>query len=263
MIDTKGKLFATCLTLAVTAAACSDPEVNSPEPNLSHIGPFPMANHVFVCKIGSAASFDVVNGDVANVSLNDGECAEVASHPGDQTAIDVTITETVLPAGVVLKQVRLQEFFADDRPISDGFMTGPSVTVSLQDDKYWIVTYENLDVMANGRMTGGGGQLQIDGARITRGLTLHCDIILSNNLQINWPGGNKWHLEKESLSSVSCIDDPAYNPVPPAAPFDTFIAEAVGSLNGVDGSVIRFKFIDDGEPGKDGRSPLRNMGSRG
>jgi hypothetical protein len=101
-----------------------------------------------------------------------------------------------------------------------------------------------------GRMTGGGFQLRVDGARITRGLTLHCDITLSNNLEINWPGGNKWHLEKESLESVSCIDDPAYDPFPPAAPFDTFIATAYGSLNGVGGSMIYFTFIDDGEPGR-------------
>lgn len=101
---------------------------------------------------------------------------------------------------------------------------------------------------ASGRMTGGGFQIE-NGVRITRGLTLHCDVLLSNNLEINWDGGNQWHLEKESLEEVACIDDPAYEPTPPAAPFDTFIARAVGRLNHVDGSVITFRFIDDGEPG--------------
>lgn len=100
-----------------------------------------------------------------------------------------------------------------------------------------------------GRMTGGGHQLRVDGVRITRGLTIHCDVRLSNNLEINWPGGNHWHLEKESLTSILCIDDPAYDEWPPAAPFNTFIATAVGSLNGVDGSIIEFRFVDAGEPG--------------
>lgn len=100
-----------------------------------------------------------------------------------------------------------------------------------------------------GRMTGGGRQLSIDGARVTKGLTLHCDITLSNNLEINWPGGNNWHLEKESLSSVECIDT-ILEQKPPPAPFDTFIAEAVGSLNDMPGSIIRFTFVDAGEPGR-------------
>jgi hypothetical protein len=126
--------------------------------------------------------------------------------------------------------------------------TGPSVTVDLIDDQYIVLTYENIDLSQSGRMTGGGNQIQVDGTRISRGLTLHCDVLLSNNLEINWPG-NKWHLEKESLTSVLCIDDPAYNPEPPAAPFDTFIAEAVGTLNKDYGSIIRFRFIDNGEPG--------------
>lgn len=106
-----------------------------------------------------------------------------------------------------------------------------------------------------GRMTGGGFQIRIDGVRVSRGLTLHCDNLLSNNLEINWPS-NKWHLEKESLDEISCIDDPAYDPRPPVAPFDTFIARATGRLNGEDGSVIRFRFVDDGEPGRTDESDI-------
>ena len=99
-----------------------------------------------------------------------------------------------------------------------------------------------------GRMTGGGGQIIIGDVFVSRGLTIHCDIVLSNNLEINWPG-NKWHLDKP-LDTALCIDDPAYNPVPPRAPFDTFIGSGTGALNGVDGSVVRFVFIDNGEPGR-------------
>ena len=115
-----------------------------------------------------------------------------------------------------------------------------------------LTDVEAMDIVievALGRMTGGGRQLSIDGARVTKGLTLHCDITLSNNLEINWPGGNNWHLEKESLTSVRCIDT-VVDQAPPPAPFDTFIAEAVGSLNGVPGSIIKFTFVDAGEPGR-------------
>ena len=102
---------------------------------------------------------------------------------------------------------------------------------------------DNID----GRMTGGGGQIIIGDVRITRGFTVHCDITLSNNLEINWPG-NKWHLDKP-LISARCIDDPEINPEPPPAPFDTFIGEGVGSLNGQPGSWVDFTFADAGEPG--------------
>lgn len=102
-----------------------------------------------------------------------------------------------------------------------------------------------------GRMTGGRN-LRVDGAHVrasSGGFTIHCDITLSNNIQVSWPGGNKWHLDKP-IDKAICIDDPEFDPTPPAAPFDTFIGEAVGKLNGVDGSEIRFTFIDDGEPGR-------------
>ena len=130
--------------------------------------------------------------------------------------------------------------------------SGNSVTVN-QD----FFTYDGPDMQiyfknrntsfTPGRMTGGGGQITIGDMYITRGFTIHCDITLSNNIEINWPG-NKWHLDKP-ITSALCIDDPTISPVPPDAPFDTFIGTATGRLNGVDGSLLRFVFIDDGERG--------------
>lgn len=105
-----------------------------------------------------------------------------------------------------------------------------------------------------GRMTGGGG-LRFDGAKLNFGLTLHCDILLSNNLEINW-GKNKWHLSKP-ITKATCIDDPAYDEPPPAAPFNTFIGEGIGRLNGVDGSRVIFTFIDAGEPGKFDKAAIK------
>jgi hypothetical protein len=106
-----------------------------------------------------------------------------------------------------------------------------------------------------GRITGGGGWIGMtadngDDVRVTHGFTLHCDIELSNNLEINWPG-NKWHIEKEFFEAgyPICTDDPNINPEPPPAPFDTFEGRTVGKLNGVDGAPIIFILKDAGEPG--------------
>jgi hypothetical protein len=98
-----------------------------------------------------------------------------------------------------------------------------------------------------GRMTGGGSSVAIGDVRVTKGLTLHCDITLSNNLEINW-GGNHWHLDKP-IDTAECVDDPNVEPAPPPAPFDTFNGTATGQLNGVDGSRCEFTFVDAGEPG--------------
>ncbi len=105
----------------------------------------------------------------------------------------------------------------------------------------------DCDPTIKGRMTGGGGQVIVGDVFVSRGFTIHCDITLSNNLEINWPG-NKWHLDKP-LTSAICIDDPEFSPVPPDAPFDTFIGEGIGRLNGVDGALVRFRFVDTGERG--------------
>jgi hypothetical protein len=101
-------------------------------------------------------------------------------------------------------------------------------------------------------MTGGGVIRMLsdigEKVKLTHGFTLHCDVALSNNLEINW-AGNQWHIEKENLWDVLCVDEPGVDPEPPPAPFDTFIAKATGRLNGVWGSYIEFTLQDAGEPG--------------
>jgi len=131
-------------------------------------------------------------------------------------------------------------------------VTGNSAMAPVARIKGALATFTTPPPPDYGRMTGGGTvrMLDIDGelVRITHGFTLHCDILLSNNLEINW-GGNQWHLEKESLSEVSCTDDPTVNPEPPVAPFDTFESWATGRYNGVWGYPIHFILQDSGEPG--------------
>lgn len=101
---------------------------------------------------------------------------------------------------------------------------------------------------AKGRMTGGGSVFTDDNARVTIGFEIHCDLSKPNNLQVNWPDGNKFHMLE--LESAICTDDPAINQKPPVAPLDTFTGVGTGRFNGVEGATIYFTFVDKGEPGK-------------
>lgn len=102
--------------------------------------------------------------------------------------------------------------------------------------------------LINGRFTGGGSQVRVGEARVTRGLTIHCDLLLSNNLEVNW-GGNKFHMT-EHLTTVECSDDPAIIQAPPPAPLDTLIGVGTGRFNGQAGFTIEFTLRDFGEPGR-------------
>ena len=125
----------------------------------------------------------------------------------------------------------------------DGFPGGQSASVT--------VTYpaEGCEQPALGRFTGGGRQLRLsDGLKITRGLTIHCDLLLSNNLQVNWETGNKFHMN-EHLSTTACTDSPDIIQQPPKAPLDTLIGVGTGRFNNQPGYTIEFTLVDAGEPG--------------
>jgi hypothetical protein len=118
---------------------------------------------------------------------------------------------------------------------------------------------------ASGRFTGGGKQLMINIPRgtlhVTRGFTLHCDLLLSNNLEVNWSGGNKFHMT-EHLSAI-CLDDPSFDPFPPAAPVDTLIGVGTGRYNGDDGYTITWRMEDHGEPGSEDQMSILITGPGG
>jgi hypothetical protein len=109
--------------------------------------------------------------------------------------------------------------------------------------------------LTNGRFTGGGHQIRVGEARVTRGFTIHCDLLLSNNLEVNW-GGNKFHMT-EHLETIICSDDPSIIQAPPPAPLDTLIGVGTGRYNGVDGYTILFTLVDHGEPGSSDRAAFR------
>lgn len=110
-----------------------------------------------------------------------------------------------------------------------------------------------------GRVTGGGSVFKVDGARVTRGFQLHCDLRAPNNLQVNWPGGNKFHLTK--LTGAVCTDSPTIDQTPPgSAPFDTFEGRGNGKLNGEPGASVHLVFIDAGEPGSNDHALIEVWG---
>jgi hypothetical protein len=124
------------------------------------------------------------------------------------------------------------------------------------DDDYTVrtVTTEFTTNPLQGRMTGGGVKAtDDDGDPVTFGVEIHCDITLSNNIEINWPG-HKWHLTKPILTS-DCENQDNDAP-PPASPIDTFRGTAVGELDGVGGSTIAWDFEDHGEPGTNDKVEL-------
>jgi hypothetical protein len=100
---------------------------------------------------------------------------------------------------------------------------------------------------ADGRMTGGG-RLDLDDRIVTHGFELHCSVDnIPNNLEVNWDGGNRFHLDE--LTNVKCIDDPSINPHPPKAGFDLMEGGGTGTYNGEEGATIYFVLTDAGEPG--------------
>jgi uncharacterized repeat protein (TIGR01451 family) len=96
--------------------------------------------------------------------------------------------------------------------------------------------------VAGPRITGGGsiftvaGDTAPIGMRVTHGLQLHCDTKQKNpNLEINWAGGNNFHLDK--ITNVICSDDPKIQPPPPPnTVFDTY--GGTGVFNGKSGYAV-------------------------
>jgi hypothetical protein len=111
-------------------------------------------------------------------------------------------------------------------------------------------------VEQEGRFTGGGRQILASDVSVTRGLTIHCDLVLSNNLEINWSGGNHFHME-EHLVTIACIDSPNIDQTPPVAPLDTLIGTGIGKYNNADGYSIQFTLVDAGEPGTEDQMAIR------
>lgn len=110
---------------------------------------------------------------------------------------------------------------------------------------------QTINVLARGeagRMTGGGSVTTAAGLKVTHGFQVHCDRRKgTNNLEVNWGKGNKFHLDELTMST--CSNDPDIAPNPPAASFDKCVGAGTGRFNGVPGATAQFTFTDAGEPG--------------
>ena len=78
---------------------------------------------------------------------------------------------------------------------------------------------KNWTSLASGRVTGGGSIFAtvngVPNVRVTHGFELRCDPNdKRQSLEINWDGGNNFHLDK-IINSVVCFDDPTTQPPPP------------------------------------------------
>jgi hypothetical protein len=99
-------------------------------------------------------------------------------------------------------------------------------------------------------MTGGGSIIcPAPIYRVTFGYELHCQldktpISTPNNLEVNFSGGDNFHLT-ELTGAVCSLNG---SPTPPDAPFNTMIGEGTGRFNG-QAATISFKLVDNGEPG--------------
>jgi uncharacterized repeat protein (TIGR01451 family) len=180
---------------------------------------------------------------ISGVSLSDDLCSPVTGPTGGDTngngildpgeAWTFTCSKTFTAAGTYVNNVVATGISTVDGQPAPEERASATVVVSPP---------------APGRMTGGGSVFRIDGARVTRGFEIHCDLRPPNNIEVNWPGGNNFHMT--TLTAAVCTDDPAIIQDPPAAPFDTFTATGTGKLNGATGATIYFVFVDAGEPGK-------------
>jgi hypothetical protein len=267
----------------VTLAACeaaNDPAAlnRGPAVSANAVLPGTTANGVAdveefeLCKMGSSATFDYSVFDrltsttrTGSLSLNDGQCVVLAVF--GNVGADVTVTETSAQSGYTFDRVEVDVATGKIPSVITHLppQTTPTVSERISGEDgvglrgvlavYYNVAEPPPPPEANGRMTGGGRQIDVGGVTLTRGFTVHCDITLSNNIELNW-AGYRWHLDKP-IDTAQCFDDPAIDQRPPNAPLDTFIGTATGRLNGVDGYKLEFTFVDAGEPGRNDKAAFK------
>ena len=101
-----------------------------------------------------------------------------------------------------------------------------------------------------GRFTGGGFQINAADIKVTRGFTLHCDELLSNNFEVNYKlGGTNHNFHTDKNPEVTECSKPVVPNPPDADVSRIVIINQPGSLDGEDGHLITIVLEDWGEPG--------------
>jgi len=141
-------------------------------------------------------------------------------------------------------------------PSATNVVTVEGVAVGTWDDNFPNGQTSSVDVTipsdcnpGTGRFTGGGKQVVIGVATVTKGFEVDCDLHQpSNNLEVNWQDASgSHHFHMETFDSAVCTLNG--NPVPPKAPVNTIVASGTGRFDGNPGFTIQFTLIDNGEPG--------------
>jgi hypothetical protein len=157
--------------------------------------------------------------------------SEALNPPSDQFS-------GTMPAPLFVSTVVVDAYAAD--AWDDGYAGGES-----SDDPTTVTIPTNCST-GIGRFTGGGKDVGADGVTITKGFEVDCDLKQpSNNLEINWTGGNHFHMEN-FYSAVCTLQG---NPNPPKAPVNTIVGMGTGRYDGVEGYTVVFELQDNGEPG--------------
>jgi hypothetical protein len=106
------------------------------------------------------------------------------------------------------------------------------------------------ECILQGRFTGGGFQIDANDLKVTRGFTLHCDELLSNNFEVNWKSGGTTHnFHTDKNPEVTECSKPVVPNPPDADVSRIVIINQPGSLDGEDGHLITIVLEDWGEPG--------------
>jgi hypothetical protein len=175
--------------------------------------------------------------------------------PGSNTQVDILFGSTVVDSQPFVLPTNS---FSGSEPA----LTTGSVTVTANAVGVWgngeaasprsasttvNVPADCVQIAANGRFTGGPNAVEVGGTKVTTGLQIHCHPKdPSVNFEINWGGGENFHLT--DVTTVSCFDSPSVTPQPPRAPVDTIVATGYGTYNGLTGYTIEFTLVDSGEP---------------
>jgi hypothetical protein len=106
------------------------------------------------------------------------------------------------------------------------------------------------ECVLDGRFTGGGFQIDSNDLKVTRGFTLHCDELLSNNFEVNWKANGTAHnFHTDKNPDVTECSKPVLPNPPDAGVSRIVILNQPGSLDGEDGHLITIVLEDHGEPG--------------
>jgi hypothetical protein len=267
--------LALAIGAALTISACSEsPMRTGPSPVTASGGTAVTRaldlNMFEICKdysgvVGPPVTFNVSvdignNGSVNQTfttTLSNGQCAELhgpTDISGGTFSDLVTVTEQV-PSGYTVSWVKTQRIGGSVTTTTGTSATASGLTVDTDGGALIIFTNTaNPVALGEGRFTGGGNLDLANGTSVSNGLTLHCDLLLSNNLEVNWKdaqgNAHKFHLT-DHFQTIACTDAPNILQPPPDAPLDTMIGKGTGKFdNNTASYTVEFTLVDAGE-GKD------------